>query len=91
VGIGPQINASVAAKQEGLLHHEQVFNSFFRFTLACVKIGEICLPFLLGCATILIASDGKIFCETAAELAFGTRPTRCAAVSRRYMMTYRSA
>ena len=29
LGIGPQINASVAAKPEGLLHHEQVFYSFF--------------------------------------------------------------
>ncbi|HKT25982.1 MAG TPA: DUF4188 domain-containing protein [Terriglobales bacterium] len=28
-GIGPQINASVAAKPDGLLHHEQVFYSLF--------------------------------------------------------------
>lgn len=29
VGLGPQINASVAANPEGLLHLEQVFYSFF--------------------------------------------------------------
>ena len=29
LSIGPQINASVAAKPEGLLHHEQIFYSLF--------------------------------------------------------------
>jgi len=29
LGIGPQINSSVAARPDGLLHHEQVFYSFF--------------------------------------------------------------
>lgn len=30
-GIGPQISASVAAKPDGLLHHEQIFYSFLPF------------------------------------------------------------
>ncbi|HVH86487.1 MAG TPA: DUF4188 domain-containing protein [Terriglobales bacterium] len=29
LSIGPQINASLAAKTEGLLHHEQIFYSLF--------------------------------------------------------------
>lgn len=29
LGIGPQINASVAARPEGLLHHEQLYYSLF--------------------------------------------------------------
>ena len=59
LGFGPKIEGSVAARPDGLLLHENIFYSLFPLHLGMRQYWRT-------------ANCGSSFCETLAELVFGT-------------------
>jgi hypothetical protein len=59
LGLGPQISKSAEDQPDGLLLHEQIFYSFFRFMLACGNTGGILNHWKNGRAQIRTNNGGK--------------------------------